>query len=131
MSKIENAESIFLAKSEIRSCLIEPGQGRISSFCPGIYDTLDYWNLTTGYMLSFNFNQKKEQGVHPVHIGDRLLYEGTLYAPQGTAFMHLRLCILTPVGAFLYKAEPAAKETKTMLENLRLLSWSSIISNHH
>ena len=39
---------------------------------------LDYWNLTTGYMLSFNFNQKKEQGVHPVHIGDRLLYEGTL-----------------------------------------------------
>ena len=34
--------------------------------------------LTTGYMLSFNFNQKKEQGVHPVHIGDRLLYEGTL-----------------------------------------------------
>ena len=39
---------------------------------------LDYWNLTTGYMLSFNFNKKKEQGVHPVHVGDKLLYEGTL-----------------------------------------------------
>ncbi len=39
---------------------------------------LDYWNLTTGYMLSFNFNKKKEQGVHLVHIGDKLLYEGTL-----------------------------------------------------
>ena len=24
---------------------------------------LDYWNLDTGYMLSFNFNKKKEQGV--------------------------------------------------------------------
>ena len=43
-----------------------------------ICEYLDYFNLKTGYMLSFNFNQKKEQGVHPVHIGDRLLYEGTL-----------------------------------------------------
>ena len=39
---------------------------------------LDYWKLTTGYMLSFNFNQKKEQGVHQVHVGDKLLYEGVL-----------------------------------------------------
>ena len=39
---------------------------------------LDYWNLDTGYMLSFNFNQKKEQGVHQVHVGDKLLYEGTV-----------------------------------------------------
>jgi hypothetical protein len=38
----------------------------------------DNRNLTTGYMLSFNFNKKKEQGVHLVHIGDKLLYEGTL-----------------------------------------------------
>jgi len=39
---------------------------------------LDYWNLTTGYMLSFNFNKKKEQGIHQVHIGDKLLYEGVV-----------------------------------------------------
>ena len=39
---------------------------------------LDYWNLNTGYMLSFNFNQKKEQGVKRVEIGDKILYEGTV-----------------------------------------------------
>lgn len=43
-----------------------------------ISEYLDYWNLNTGYMLSFNFNKNKQQGVHPVHVGDKLLYEGTL-----------------------------------------------------
>ena len=43
-----------------------------------ISEYLDYWNLDTGYMLSFNFNKNKKQGVHPVHIGDKLLYEGTV-----------------------------------------------------
>ena len=43
-----------------------------------ISEYLDYWHLNTGYMLSFNFNKKKEQGVHPVHVGDKLLYEGTV-----------------------------------------------------
>ena len=43
-----------------------------------ISEYLDYWNLTTGYMLSFNFNKKKVQGVKQVHIGDKILYEGTL-----------------------------------------------------
>lgn len=43
-----------------------------------ISDYLDYWNLTTGYMLSFNFNKKKDQGVRLVHVGDKTLYEGTV-----------------------------------------------------
>ena len=43
-----------------------------------ISEYLDYWNLDTGYMLSFNFNQKKEQGVKRVQIGDKVLYEGTV-----------------------------------------------------
>jgi hypothetical protein len=43
-----------------------------------IIDYLDYWHLNTGYMLSFNFNRDKEQGVHPVQVGDKLLYEGTV-----------------------------------------------------
>ena len=43
-----------------------------------ISEYLDYWNLNTGYMLSFNFNKNKKQGVHPVHVGDKLLYEGTV-----------------------------------------------------
>ncbi len=43
-----------------------------------ICEYLDYWNLDTGYMLSFNFNQKKEQGVKRVEIGDKVLFEGTV-----------------------------------------------------
>ena len=39
---------------------------------------LDYWKLDVGYMLSFNFNKNKEQGVQPVHVGDKLVYEGTV-----------------------------------------------------
>ena len=39
---------------------------------------LDYWNLKTGYMLSFNFNKNKKTGVYPVQIGDKLLFEGTI-----------------------------------------------------
>ncbi len=41
-----------------------------------ISEYLDYFGLTTGYMLSFNFNKKKETGVNLVHVGDKLLYEG-------------------------------------------------------
>ena len=43
-----------------------------------ISEYLEYWNLTTGYMLSFNFNKKKVQGVRQVHVGDKILYEGTV-----------------------------------------------------
>ncbi len=43
-----------------------------------ISEYLDYWKLDTGYMLSFNFNKKKEPGVNLVHVGDKLLYEGTV-----------------------------------------------------
>ena len=43
-----------------------------------ILDYLDYFGLDTGYMLSFNFNQKKETGVKRVSIGERVLYEGTV-----------------------------------------------------
>ncbi|SFG65337.1 GxxExxY protein [Oribacterium sp. WCC10] len=43
-----------------------------------ISEYLDYFGLTTGYMLSFNFNKNKETGVHPVYVGDKLLYEGVV-----------------------------------------------------
>ena len=39
---------------------------------------LDYWKLSTGYMLSFNFNKKKAPGVERLQIGDKVLYEGTV-----------------------------------------------------
>lgn len=43
-----------------------------------ISEYLDHFGLSTGYMLSFNFNKKKETGVRQVHIGQKLLYEATL-----------------------------------------------------
>lgn len=43
-----------------------------------ISEYLDYFGLSTGYMLSFNFNKNKQPGVHPVHIGEKLLYEGVV-----------------------------------------------------
>ena len=41
-----------------------------------ISEYLDYFNLTTGYMLSFNFNKNKEVGVKRVEIGEKVLFEG-------------------------------------------------------
>ncbi len=43
-----------------------------------ISEYLDYFKLNTGYMLSFNFNQKKESGVKRVEIADKVLIEGTV-----------------------------------------------------
>lgn len=36
---------------------------------------LDYYNLNTGYMLSFNFNQKKKTGLERIQFEDKVLYE--------------------------------------------------------
>ena len=49
----------------------EKGEKQISEY-------LNYWNLDTGYMLSFNFNKNKKQGVDIVHVGNKTLYEGTV-----------------------------------------------------
>ena len=43
-----------------------------------ISEYLDYFQLTTGYMLSFNFNKKKEVGVNMVQIGGKVLFEATV-----------------------------------------------------
>ena len=40
-----------------------------------IMEYLDRFGLSTGYMVSFNFNQNKEPGVKRVKIGDKVLYE--------------------------------------------------------
>jgi len=41
-------------------------------------DYLDYFGLKKGYMLSYNFNQKKEIGVKEIHIGDKILVEAVV-----------------------------------------------------
>lgn len=41
-------------------------------------DYLDYFKLKKGYMLSYNFNQKKEIGVKKIRMGDRTLVEAVV-----------------------------------------------------
>ena len=41
-------------------------------------DYLDYFHLKKGYMLSFNFNKKKEIGVKEIRVGDKVLIEAVV-----------------------------------------------------
>lgn len=41
-------------------------------------DYLDYYHLKKGYMLSFNFNKKKEIGVREIALGDKMLVEAVV-----------------------------------------------------
>ena len=49
----------------------ERGQEQLSAY-------LDYFHLKKGYMLSFNFNKKKEVGVKEVVLGNKLLVEAVV-----------------------------------------------------
>ena len=39
---------------------------------------LDYYHLDKGYMLSFNFNKKKEVGVKELRVGDKVIVEAVV-----------------------------------------------------
>lgn len=41
-------------------------------------DYLDAYHLKKGYMLSFNFNKKKEVGVREIRVGDKILVEAVV-----------------------------------------------------
>ena len=41
-------------------------------------DYLDYYRIGEGYMLSFNFNKKKETGVKEVRMGDKIIVEAVV-----------------------------------------------------
>ncbi len=41
-------------------------------------DYLDYFHLKKGYMLSFNFNKKKEIGVKEIRVRDKILIEAVV-----------------------------------------------------
>ena len=43
-----------------------------------LMEYMEYFCLDTGYMLSFNFNKKKEIGVKRVILGEKVLFEGTV-----------------------------------------------------
>ena len=39
---------------------------------------LDHFGRSVGYMLSFNFNKRKEPGLRRVAVGDKVLWEETI-----------------------------------------------------
>jgi len=43
-----------------------------------LIDYLDYYRLDKGYMLSFNFNKKKQIGVQEIVIGDKVIIEAVV-----------------------------------------------------
>lgn len=43
-----------------------------------LLDYLDYYRIGEGYMLSFNFNKKKETGVKEVRMGDKIIVEAVV-----------------------------------------------------
>ena len=49
----------------------ERGEEQLSNY-------LEYFHLTKGYMLSFNFNKKKEIGVKEIKVGDKTLIEAVV-----------------------------------------------------
>ena len=41
-------------------------------------DYLDYFHLDKGYLLSFNFNQKKETGIKTITVGEKTIVEAVV-----------------------------------------------------
>ena len=41
-------------------------------------DYLDAYHLTTGYMISFNFNKKKKVGVQRIQVGGKTIIEAVV-----------------------------------------------------
>ena len=39
---------------------------------------LDYYHIDKGYLLSFNFNKKKQSGVHTIELNDRAIVEAVV-----------------------------------------------------
>ena len=39
---------------------------------------LEYYHLKKGYMLSFNFNKRKQTGMRQIILGDKLLIEAVV-----------------------------------------------------
>ncbi len=68
----------YLGQQYIIELKIWRGESYNSDGEKQISEYLDYFNLTTGYMLSFNFNKKKVPGMKRVEIRDKVLFEVTV-----------------------------------------------------
>ena len=43
-----------------------------------LVEYLDYYHLGIGYLLTFNFNRKKQSGIREVRCGDKLIVEAVV-----------------------------------------------------
>ena len=68
----------YLGKQYVIELKIWRGQRYNEEGEKQILEYLGYYNLDTGYMMSFNFNKKKEAGVKRITIGNKVLFEGML-----------------------------------------------------
>ena len=39
---------------------------------------LDFYHKDKGYLLSFNFNKKKETGINTIEVGDKVIVEAVV-----------------------------------------------------
>lgn len=68
----------YLGQQDIIELKIWRGQKYNSDGEQQLVKYLEHFGLNVGYMLTFNFNKNKEQGVKLVKIGDKTIYEGTV-----------------------------------------------------
>ena len=68
----------YLGQQDIIELKIWRGQKYNSDGEQQLIGYLDHYGLNVGYMLTFNFNKKKEQGVKMVKSGDKTIFEGTV-----------------------------------------------------
>ena len=63
---------------ELEAALLEKGERYNAEGEEQICEYLDYWNLDTGYMLSFNFNKNKTPGVQELHFKEYTIVEAVV-----------------------------------------------------
>ena len=68
----------YLGQQDIIELKIWRGQKYNSDGEQQLVKYLEHFGLNVGYMLTFNFNKNKEQGVKLVKIDDKTIYEGTV-----------------------------------------------------
>lgn len=68
----------YLGEQFVIEMKIWHGQSRHSDGEKQLIDYLDYYKLDKGYLLSFNFNKKKEVGVRSIKIGSKIVVEATV-----------------------------------------------------
>ena len=67
-----------------------------------LLDYLAYYHLKRGYMLSFNFNKKKQIGVKEIAFGEKVLVEATVWTKGGICEKSVCLFLVEKTGNLKY-----------------------------